>query len=174
VFVTSRARTVFDCLRLLHDGAATALLDRALQQEWIVAMDELVSRVRAHAGRQGAPRLARIVGVAAAGGHSAAERIALGLLRRADVPGWVTHHPIHDRHGLIGIGDVVFVRARLVIEFDGWAYHVTPDRFQGDRTRQNRLVAAGWTVLRFTWKDLTQRPDQVIATIRTVLAGLAV
>jgi very-short-patch-repair endonuclease len=38
----------------------------------------------------------------------------------------------------------------LVIEVDGWAYHRTPDRFQRDRERQNRLVAAGWTVLRFT------------------------
>ena len=31
--------------------------------------------------------------------------------------------------------------------------------------RKNRLVAAGWTVLRFTWWDLTQRPDYVVASI---------
>ncbi|MGE5827824.1 MAG: DUF559 domain-containing protein [Micromonosporaceae bacterium] len=170
VLITSRARTVFDCLWLLRNDAAVALLDRALQRGWITP-SELAGRVRAHAGRRGAPRLARLVRIAGAGAHSVAERIAVGLLRRASIVGWVTNHPVHDRHGLIGIGDVVFAEAQLVIELDGWAHHVTPDRFQVDRTRQNRLVAAGWTVLRFTWKDLTERPEQVIATIRTVLAG---
>ena len=46
------------------------------------------------------------------------------------------------------------------------------ERFQRDRTRQNRLVAAGWTVLRFTWNDLRDRPNGVIAEIRAVIARL--
>jgi hypothetical protein len=169
--LTSRARSLFDCLRLLSHDRALALLDRALQQGWIT-LNELAGRVRAHAGRLGAPQLVALVHMAGSGGYSAAERIAVGLLRQAGLTGWVTNHAIHDRTGLIGMGDVVFPHVRLVIEFDGWAYHVTPDRFQGDRTRQNRLVAAGWTVLRFTWHDLIDRPDQVISTIRNVLATL--
>jgi very-short-patch-repair endonuclease len=55
---------------------------------------------------------------------------------------------------------------RLAIEIDGWAYHSDVDRFQRDRRRQNVLVALGWTVLRFTWADLTQRPGYVTAAIR--------
>lgn len=66
---------------------------------------------------------------------------------------------------------MVFEEQRLVVEIDGWAYHSTPDRFQGDRTRQNRIVAAGWDVLRFTWRDVTERPGYVIATIRATLAA---
>ena len=46
---------------------------------------------------------------------------------------------------------------------------VTPERFQRDRSRQNRLVAAGWTVLRFTWRDLVERPGYVVRTIRDVI-----
>jgi len=53
---------------------------------------------------------------------------------------------------------------------DGWAWHVDVERFQADRRRQNRLVAAGWTVLRFTWHDLTGRPAEVIAEIRVAVA----
>jgi len=34
-------------------------------------------------------------------------------------------------------------------------------------------VDAGWTLPRFTWHDLTQRPSAVIAEIRTVLARAA-
>jgi very-short-patch-repair endonuclease len=56
-----------------------------------------------------------------------------------------------------------------VIEVDGRAHHTTPDRFERDRERQNALVAAGWTVLRFTWRDLTTRPSAVVATVRRML-----
>ena len=46
--------------------------------------------------------------------------------------------------------------------------------FQADRTRQNRLVAAGYTVLRFTWADLTLRPDDVGTQVAATLARLRV
>ena len=58
---------------------------------------------------------------------------------------------------------------RLAIEIDGWAWHHSPDRFQRDRAKQNQLVGAGWTVLRFTWFDLTNRPDDVIRQVRAAL-----
>jgi hypothetical protein len=43
------------------------------------------------------------------------------------------------------------------------------DRFAQDRVRQNALVLAGWTVLRFTWHDLMSRPQAVVAEIRAAL-----
>ena len=39
-----------------------------------------------------------------------------------------------------------------------------------DRARQNALVAAGWTVLRFTWSHL-QDPDYVLSQIVQYLAA---
>jgi hypothetical protein len=167
--VTSRARTVFDCLRLLPDAAATDLLDRALQRGWI-DLEELVERVRHHAGRWGAPRLVRLVGQVAVGTRSAGERRLAGLLREAGIVGWAANVRIGDERGFIGIADVVFREARLILEMDGWAFHVTPEAFQRDRERQNRLIGAGWTVLRFTWRDLIERPERVVATVRSMLA----
>jgi hypothetical protein len=168
MLVTSPGRTVFDCLRVLPDDAALAVLDRALQRGW-TSFGEQVRRVRAHAGRGGAPRLARLIRAAGGGAHSVAERRMATLLLTAGISGWVANAPIRDGSGLIGYGDIVFTRARLVIEIDGFAYHSDTERFQRDRTRQNRLVNAGWTVLRFTWRDLRDRPEQVITTIRAAL-----
>lgn len=37
----------------------------------------------------------------------------------------------------------------------------------------NALVSAGWTVLRFTWHDLTSRPDYVLAQIKAALLTAA-
>jgi very-short-patch-repair endonuclease len=171
VLVTTRERAVFDCVRVLPEKAAVELLDRALQRRWIT-VDELLWRTAAWVGRRGAPRLVRLIRLTSAGARSAGERLLVSLLRGAAVTGWSANRRIHDMDGLIGEGDVVFERERLVVEVDGWAFHVTPERFQRDRERQNRLIAAGWTVLRFTWRDLTERPDQVIATIRATLARL--
>lgn len=55
---------------------------------------------------------------------------------------------------------------------DGRAWHSAGDRFQRDRTRQNALVAAGYTVLRFTWFDVTERPEYVIRTVREMIGNL--
>jgi very-short-patch-repair endonuclease len=166
--ITGPGRTVFDCLRVLPDDRARTLVDRALQRGW-TSIGELRWRVRDFSGRHGAPRLARLVHSVGDGTRSTAERVATDLLRRAGITGWEANAEIRDAAGLIGYGDIAFRAAMLVLEVDGWAYHTDPERFQRDRTRQNRLVAAGWTVLRFTWADLRDRPDEVIAAIRAAL-----
>jgi very-short-patch-repair endonuclease len=165
---TSRPCAVVDCLRFLPDAEAQTFLDRALQQGWIT-IDDLTARIQARAGRWNRPRMVRLLGQVRGGERSTAERLFTSLLRGAGLTGWRVNAEIRDEYGLIGVADVLIERARLVLEVDGWAYHSTPDRFQRDRERQNRLVAAGWTVLRFTWQDITEHPDRVVATVRRLL-----
>lgn len=55
---------------------------------------------------------------------------------------------------------------RLVVELDGLETHATSSALQADLARQNFLVLEGWTVLRFTWDDVTRRPAAVIKTAR--------
>lgn len=166
--VTTVERTVVDCLVLLPDRPASDLLDRALNRDLLTG-NALAEAVRDRVGRRGTKRLLRYLRRIRGGSRSEAERVAIGLLRKAGLSGWTVNSPIEDAAGLVGIGDLVFAAARLVVELDGWAYHMTSQQFQRDRTRQNRLIRAGWTVLRFTWLDLTERPEYVIATIRSVL-----
>lgn len=71
---------------------------------------------------------------------------------------------------LIAVVDVAFAATRIALEVDGMAPHVDVERFRHDRSRQNDLVAFGWTVLRFTWADLTERPGYVVAMIRRLAA----
>ncbi len=91
------------------------------------------------------------------------------ILRAAGITGWVADAHLLPVLGVAAVADVWFPAARLVVEVDGRVAH-GPDRFQQDRTRQNLLVAAGCTVLRFTWDDLTRRPQEVVAAIRRVVA----
>jgi len=84
-------------------------------------------------------------------------------------PGWRFNTEVHDAEGKIGDVDALHAATGIVVELDGQQFH-GPDRFQADRTRDQRLAAAGYVVLRFTWDDLVNRPDDVIERIRRTMA----
>jgi very-short-patch-repair endonuclease len=58
----------------------------------------------------------------------------------------------------------------VILECDGWAYHgLQRSNFERDRQRDVDLLAAGWIVLRFTYRAITTRPkdtaERIVATI---------
>lgn len=65
--------------------------------------------------------------------------------------------------------DFAYPALRVAIEIDGFESHADREVFQDDRWRQNDLVRAGWTVVRFTREDVLYRPDYVAATLTAVL-----
>jgi very-short-patch-repair endonuclease len=69
------------------------------------------------------------------------------------------------------VGRVDFVIGdRLVIEVDGETYHADTDQFETDRTRDAALAAQGYRVLRFSYRQVMHRFDEVTAAIRSALA----
>ena len=65
--------------------------------------------------------------------------------------------------------DFAYVDLRIVIEVDGFSSRSTPTRMAKDLERQNALVLLGWTVLRFTWRQVVKEPEKVAATILVTL-----
>jgi very-short-patch-repair endonuclease len=130
--------------------------------EAAAALDDGVNAKRA-------PAVRRLLVAAADRADPAAERILIKLLRDGGLDGWARGI----RFGPYEI-DLGFPEAKVAIEVDGWAWRVDADRFRTDRRKQNTLVvAAGWTVPRFTWHDLQKRPTQVVAEIRAALTRAA-
>jgi very-short-patch-repair endonuclease len=167
--VTTRTRTLVDCLAVLPFDAALTLAREAVFRKWLRVV-ELQDAISLRRGQNGTPQLSRIVARLVAGGASEAELKLHELLRRGRFDGWVANQIVYDARGRIGEVDVLFPGLRLVIEVDGFAVHGGDlGVFQRDRTKQNRLSNAGYVVLRFTWHDLVERPDEVIATIRRAL-----
>lgn len=66
--------------------------------------------------------------------------------------------------------DFLWREQRLVVELDGWRYHRTREAFEHDRERDQALARSGHRVLRFTHRQLTERPDEAARTIRAALA----
>jgi very-short-patch-repair endonuclease len=57
----------------------------------------------------------------------------------------------------------------LIAETDGYAYHSTPSAFARDRLRDQHLTLAGYTVLRFTYDQVTRTPEAVADRLRRLL-----
>lgn len=168
IVCTSLLRTALDCILWLPEEAGRALAVDALRRGLFTA-DQLTATVAAAPQRHGLQRAWSVVRDVMAGAHSEAEVRCHRLLRRTGIGGWEANSPVHDADGLIGYVDLLFESASLVVELDGRAFHTDAESFQRDRTRQNRLIAAGYSVLRFTWDDLVLRPEHVVQQIR---AGL--
>ncbi len=93
------------------------------------------------------------------------------LLRAAGITGWSGNITVRGE-GWRYNPDVAFEIERLAAEIDGRQYHDTAVAFERDRLRQNRLVCAGWTVLRFTPAMIDTDPEGVIATVQEALANI--
>jgi very-short-patch-repair endonuclease len=140
-------------------GGGARLMDSALQRH--VELPQLWKAHLRNKGRHGSPAARRLLHAACDGARSEAERLLIKLLRDNNITGWKANYP------LAGYKiDVAFPGEKVAVETDGWAFHSSQEDFQNDRERQNKIALLGWKVLRFTWLDLTEYPQRVLAEIR--------
>jgi Protein of unknown function (DUF559) len=69
--------------------------------------------------------------------------------------------------------DFVWRDQRLVVEADSRKWHTSRQRLEQDRVRDQRLIAAGWRVIRTTWKQMTQRPHELRPLLLTLLGPVS-
>lgn len=67
--------------------------------------------------------------------------------------------------------DFFWADARLIVEVDGYPFHGHRYAFERDRRRDQAHIAAGYTVIRFTMRQLNNEPLRVIAVIATALGA---
>jgi very-short-patch-repair endonuclease len=162
LLVTALELTVVEAA--VRRGGGPKLMDSALQRH--VELSPLWNAHLRNKGRHGSPAARRLLQAADDGARSAAERLLIRLLKEAGITGWVANHPV------VGYRvDVGLPACKVAIETDGLAFHTDSDDFHHDRVRQNAITLAGWQVLRFTWLDLTEYPQRVIAEIRRAISA---
>jgi hypothetical protein len=85
--------------------------------------------------------------------------LVLGGLPRPEV-----QVPLSDEEGeFLGRPDLLYRDDRLVLEYDGFNHR---ERLVDDDRRQNRLVDAGFRILRFTAPDVYGNPESVLMRVR--------
>lgn len=138
-------------LRLMTETELQKAIDRAPYRPGVAAL-------RAELRREAGPRFTRREG----------EGRMLKLLRDAQLPQPLTNVRVAGFEA-----DFFWPDEKLIVEFDSYQFHGHRAAFERDRRRDQAHVAAGYTVIRVTWRQLTEEPLTVIATIARLLARRA-
>jgi very-short-patch-repair endonuclease len=166
--VTSPARTLLDLAALLdeHRLARAAERAEALRLASPTSLADLVAR---YPRRPGTPKIrglleaGRIVETTT---RSRLERRFLTLLDAENLP----RPLVNERMDPI-TPDFTWTDQRLIVELDGFETHGTRAAFERDRARDRALQAAGWRVVRITWRQLQDAPEEIAAELRALLAA---
>jgi very-short-patch-repair endonuclease len=167
--VTAPARTLIDWASGVSDDA----LGQALNQARVLGLvrdSEIEAAIARCPTRTGTARMRRVLIAEGTSGftRSEAERLLLALLRQAKLS------PPETNVRLLGYEvDFLWRAERLVVEVDGAAFHGHRRAFERDRGRDQVLVAAGYRVIRVTWRQLEREPLAVLARIAQALGAAA-
>jgi very-short-patch-repair endonuclease len=165
--ITSPARAIVDfgavatddeLERAIAEGYALKLVTEAELQ---AAVERNTRRpgartVRAELSRIGGPQWTRLE----------AEHRMKQLLRQAGLPVAATRQPVEGFEA-----DFFWSDERLIVETDGYQVHGHRYAFERDRRRDQVHIAAGYTVIRFTLRQLKNEPLRVIAVIAMALGA---
>jgi very-short-patch-repair endonuclease len=167
---TSLARTVFDLCGDVHPRRAERALDTALARRAVTmsALWRVLDDLAEH-GRAGTVLLRSLLmeqGRRYVPPASELEARFVELARAQGLPEPRRQVSLGDDDAWIGRVDFVFQEPRLVVEVDSSEFHDALLDRRSDAERDRRLTTAGWTVLRFRWRDVVDRPHAVAHSIR--------
>ena len=160
--VTSRIRTCADLGRREPVVEAVVVLDMAAHGR-LITIEQLRRWADAHAGHRGVQRLRKAIELVEPASESPMETRLRVLLIEAGLPRPEVQVSLRDRHGFfIGRPDLYYPLERVAIEYDGSGHR---DSLAADNRRQNRLIDAGYRILRFTAADVLNDPESVAALV---------
>ncbi|MGI9094964.1 MAG: endonuclease domain-containing protein [Thermoleophilaceae bacterium] len=95
-------------------------------------------------------------------GSRGLEELFLALCRTHDLP----QPLVNTRVAGLEV-DFLWPAHRLIVETDGYAAHSRPADFERDHERDARLREAHHKVLRFTYRQMTEKPGWVAGNVRS-------
>lgn len=166
LWITTAVATVLDCCRELAHEEAVVVCDSALRSRQ-VSIEQLRAAAERLPGLREARRVRRVLADCDPDSGSVLESVLRVRMVQDGLTGFATQRVLRDARGRrVHRVDFCFERARLVVEADGASWHQEPTR---DRGIDNRLAAAGWRVLRFTWAQVLHDPAAVLDLVRAAL-----
>lgn len=169
---TSEARTCVDLASLLSAKRFTDIADD-LVASGRIDLDDLAMVVAevCRRGRPGSALLRRYLDnrVVNPPSGSTLERKGRAVLEAAGLPQPTSEFPMPwaPRRRF----DDAYPHRKVAIEWDSRRFHMRMDAFEADRRRDRLATIQGWKVLRFTWKDVTESPEMVVATVASLLGS---
>jgi hypothetical protein len=169
--VTSPVRTLLDLAGVVPPSKVHRALEDALRRD-LVSWTGVTRCLVAHA-RHGRPGIAPLRSIVdkhrdeVVATESGFEFLVSCLLQEAGLPPPVPQHPV-ELAGRAFRVDLAYPADKLAIELDGSVHREKPT-FETDRPRQNALILAGWTVLRYTWGFYVRRSSTLVSEVRAAI-----
>jgi hypothetical protein len=101
--------------------------------------------------------------------ESVLERRLMRVLESGGLPRPVPQYEIEAMGRTVARIDLAYPRQHIAIEADGYSHHSGRLAWERDRARGTALNSLGWTLLSFTWDDVTKRPNTLITRVRHAL-----
>lgn len=161
---TDVVRTLVDLATEVPGAQLDDAVDRALARRLVT-----IPQLMAVAGRRAAAMRRALVrrGHIGAPSPSVLESRTLRLLHRGGIVPRHVELTVDASSGRYRL-DVVLA-GLLAMEVDGYAYHASPESMARDHRRRNELLTAGWTILVFTWTDISNDGDRVLRSVGDAL-----
>ena len=162
--VTTVARTLVDLAAVLDRRQ----LEKALNEAEVLRLHTgllLNAAVQRHATRPGVRTLRTVVGEGLETvTRSELEERSLAFVEQSGLPRPQTNQTVEGYEV-----DCLWRAQRVIVELDGRAFHETAAAFERDRERDRVLQAAGWRVVRVTWRQLARDGEVVARDLRELL-----
>jgi hypothetical protein len=161
--VTTVARTLVDLAAMLDlDELARACHEAGVRHGTTPAQVEAVLERRPNS--PGAPKLRAVLRGDAPVTLSRLEKRFLELLREAGLRRPETNRPAGGRRV-----DCRWPAHGLTVELDSYTYHHSRHAWEQDRRREREARARGDEFRRYSWGDVFERPELMLAELRTLL-----
>lgn len=162
---TEPARTLLDLATVLAGSDLERAVATALRLDPGVH-DRLLSSIERHPHRGGVQLLRTMLERPdqLAFTRSEAERLFLELIRGYHLPAPRVNSLVRGLEV-----DFYWPAHRLIVEIDGFAHHSSPAALDRDHDRDAMLRTAGYTVLRFTWRQVTTGRRKTVVRLAQAL-----
>jgi very-short-patch-repair endonuclease len=169
--VTTVARTLIDLTDLLPSDRILRAM-REAEYLKLLDMDTLIAAVQRANGRKRLTELKKAIERHRPGQivREELEHRFLELVHEAGLPDPETNIKIKTRRRPYDV-DCLWRDEAVAVELDGRAAHLRAEAFEEDRARDAALTATGLRPLRFTWRRLTEEPEDVLAELKATLSG---
>ena len=161
--ITTPERTILDIAPTLDDEQLENVIALAIRNR-LTTERKLEAQLDRRRGHRGTKRVRQVLDLGPEWTASRAERVFLQMLRDAELP-------LPQANARLGrrMPDFLWKEHRVLVEIDSWRWHGDRRAFESDTDRHGRWTAQGWTVLKFTPRQLRDQPLLVIARVTAAL-----
>jgi very-short-patch-repair endonuclease len=169
--VTTVARTLIDLTDLLPSDRILRAM-REAEYLKLLDIDSLTAAVQRATGRRRLTELTKAINRHRPGQivREELEHRFLELVHEAGLAEPETNVKVETWRRTYRI-DCLWRDEGVAVELDGRAAHARAAAFEEDRARDAALTATGLRPLRFTWRRVTEEPEDVLAELEATLSG---